>query len=149
MRRKRLQHVAQNLGQMFCGWQLFQDWSRLSSLGAGIIEMDFRTGLCTHNGVTIPPLTMMEVLGHWLNDDLKSQGLSLESLETATLKVEFSTERHTGQRVENVRWGRPTRDYVGCKLSCIGSVSTDECVYTATYEDYEEWPAKSRSRSDA
>ena len=126
---------------MFCGWQLFQDWPRLASLGAGTIEMDFRTGSCTHNGVSIPPLTMMKVLEQWLADDLQVQGLSLGSLQTATLKVEFSTERHSGQRVNNIRWGRPTRDYVGCKLSCTGSVSTDERVYTATYEDYEEWPA--------
>src|SRR5689334_12628046 len=53
MNRKRLQHVADTMCQMFCGWRLIESKPNLVNLGSGILEIDAITGQCVFQGKSI------------------------------------------------------------------------------------------------
>lgn len=43
MRRKRLQHAADTLCHMFCGWRLVNSYQELERLGSGTLLIDALT----------------------------------------------------------------------------------------------------------
>jgi hypothetical protein len=140
MRRKRLQHLAQNLAQMFCGWQLLPDYGILTRLGNGILEIDVLERSCRFNGEPIKPLVMAKVLNSWMQEDLQDHGIPLESIRAAVVQVEFTTRHTNKQQILSGVWAKPSRHFVLCDLNCRGRVSTDERIYEGEYRELEEWP---------
>lgn len=140
MRRKVLQHTANSLCQMFCGWQLFADWGVLTRLGGGSLRIDALRGRCEHDGRPIAPLTMAEYLHSWLEEDCARNRIPTASLHTAALEVTFATREADEQRDSSVHFSDPRPPFVLCDLSCRALVETDEAAYHATREAKVDWP---------
>jgi len=136
---KRIKHQVQNLGQMFCGWELMFDYRRLAELGSGQIHVNALTGECLHNGASIPKLEIAKTLVQWLDQDLASNGIPKDSIQTAELIVDFYTERYKGQRLDT-SWADPTPYFIGCKLSCRSKMYAFDREFVSSYADIEEWP---------
>jgi hypothetical protein len=139
MKHKRLNHHAQNLCQMLCGWELMWDYKRLAELEKGVLIINVLTKACTHNDIPVQSLRIASVLRTWMNQDLKTHNIAFKAIQKAEVRVEFETERHFGQRQPG-SWADPTPYFVGCTLHCSSIVSTDERTYTSSYNDEEEWP---------
>lgn len=139
-KKSRYQHSAQNLCQMFCGYQLMHDYEVLAKLERGILELDALSLDCKHNDNVIERLEMANILHEWLKRDLGDHGVSLSEINRACLVVEFQTDRQVGQRDKNVVWTNPTPHFVSCSLKCLGKVEVEQRVYEATYQDEIEWP---------
>jgi hypothetical protein len=147
MRRRRLQHAADILCQMFCGWRLVNSYERLPGLGSGTLAIDALTGSCSFEGVPIEPLNIAGELQAWLSDDLSASRIPPESLTRAVLtaRLTYSTTPRSG-RVTKVYFfrsdGTTTRStaYHRLLIECESEVATDEAVYRSRYRDIEEWP---------
>jgi hypothetical protein len=139
MKTKRLQHHADILCKMFCGWQLLHDYKLLTELGHGTLEIDALARTSTHNGAPVT-LNMADVLGMWLSNDIQTSAMSLNTIISAIIRIEFTTERHRGQRNKSMQWARPTKEFISCSLKCVSSIKTAEREYTSQYEETEEWP---------
>ena len=66
MRKKRLQHVADTMCQMFCGWRLDSSKPDLIRPGPGSLETDAITGKCVFGGRVIERLIIAEEIRLWL-----------------------------------------------------------------------------------
>jgi hypothetical protein len=139
MKIKRLKHHAQNLGQMFCGWQLMFDYKRLADLGSGKLFLNILTGECQFNGNPIPPLNITSILKQWLEQDLKANAIDPSALQGAELSVTFKIERYRGQKSDTV-WSDPTPFSIGCTMDCIAKVHAFDRVFSSNYHDFDEWP---------
>src|SRR6185295_20132493 len=95
MRRKRLQHVADTLCHMFCGWELTFDYEELARLGSGTLVIDLISDRCTFNGQAISTLKIVGTLGAWLVKDLTDNKIPAESLRSVNLKAELEQGRVT------------------------------------------------------
>ena len=146
MRRKRLQHAADTLCHMFCGWRLIGDKPRLVELGSGTVEIDALSGACRFNSSPIDPLSIATELRLWLVEDLKSHSILLSELQVARVdaNLDFSeiaaSDRRTsgefyvpGRSQRTARWHR-------CKITCSSAVVSGEDEYRSSYSDLEEWP---------
>lgn len=98
MKLKRLKHQSYILCHMFCGWQLYPDWERLTELGDGVLEIDVLSEGCKFNSRKIDKLSIVSVLRNWLLEDLESSGIALTSIESANLTVRLrgGFEKRTG-----------------------------------------------------
>lgn len=146
MRRKRLKHVAQNLCQMFCGWRLVNSYRDLERLGSGTLVIDALDGSCTFDGEPTRPTAIAGELQAWLEEDLRKTKIPATALRsarvTATLGLSsvdardrLTSDQHfsQGKSIHSGQFNRLT-------ISCVGEVATDEAIYTAEYNDVEEWP---------
>jgi len=137
---KRLKHVAQNFGQMFCGWELMFDYKALAELESGVLSINVLSQECKHNDKPIQPLKMVSALHNWMVDDLEDNNLSVNDVEIAELKVEFTTKRQLGQKNQGSSWADPTKHFVSCTLECSSIVKSKGREFTSSYYDQEEWP---------
>lgn len=137
---KRLKHHAQNLGQMFCGWELMFDYQRLAELESGLLEIDLLTGTCQHNGSTIDSLRIVGRLCDWMTRDLAEHKVARERLLHVELQVEFATRRQQGQQLSNSSWRESTPYFIHCTLACRSAIAIGDREFTSTYHDVEEWP---------
>ena len=80
MRRKRLQHVADTLCHMFCGWQTFFDYNELVKLGNGKLEIDVLSGECVFNESFIDSLSIAKALQNWLKEDCEKNKIDMNQL---------------------------------------------------------------------
>jgi hypothetical protein len=146
MRRKRLQHAADILCQMFCGWRLNNCKNVLAKLGSGTLEIDALTGGCYFNGCPTPELSIAVELREWLKEDLATHKIPYEALSSAHLKADlsFSEIRWSDRRTNEhyFKEGRTVRTATmhRCVIRCESEVATDEATYSSKYEDLEEWP---------
>lgn len=146
MRRKRLQHAADTVCRMFCGWRLINCKPQLVELGSGTIRIDVLTGNCTFEGRPISPLSIAEELRLWLSEDLEANHIPVAAVSRACLQVKLSfskipwSERTTNGHYFN--YGRPVRTNTmhRCIIRCASEVATDEAVYRSEFDDVEEWP---------
>jgi hypothetical protein len=145
MRRKRLQHVADTMCQMFCGWRLINSKPNLVKLGSGTLEIDAITGQCVFQGRTIAQLTIAEEMRAWLQQDLATNKIPIAALTGAHLAVKLS--------FSVVPWNAPTSEifYLDgkairtekmnrCVMECNSNVATDESVYRSKLMEVQEWP---------
>lgn len=137
---KRLKHHAQNLGQMFCGWELMFDYKTLADLKKGILQLNVLTQECLHNGQKIEPLKIVTGMHNWMMQDLKDNNIDASLIETAELTIEFNTNRENGQSEQSSSWADPTPFFIKCKLSCDSIIKTAQIEYKSNYADFEEWP---------
>src|SRR5260221_4938368 len=87
MRRKRLQHVADTMCQMFCGWRLIGSKRSLVNMGASTLEIDVITGKGSFQGESIRQLAIAEEIRRWMHDDLAANKISVTALTHALLSV--------------------------------------------------------------
>ena len=145
MRRKRLQHVADTVCQMFCGWRLIGSKPSLVNLGSGTLEIDVITGQCLFQGKNIGLLTIAEEIRAWLEQDLTTNRIPISTLTGAHLKVKlfFSV----------VPWNATTKEIFysdgkvvrteemnRCVVECDSTISTGETVYSSQLTEAQEWP---------
>lgn len=147
MRRKRLQHGADVLCQMFCGWRLINSYRDLEALGSGTLIIDALSGECAFNGKPIEELTIAGELKAWLMEDLAANSISLSDLKRAQLIAELSLSeisahgRKTSDHHMNAQ-GKPVNKglFNRLQIDCKGEIETDEKTYIASYSELEEWP---------
>lgn len=146
MRRKRLQHAADTICHMFCGWRLINCKPQIVVLGSGIVRIDVLSGNCTFNDHPISQLSIAEELRHWLLADLKSNHIPVDALSRASLKAKLSFgEIAWGDRTTTEQFfndGRPVRTGTmhRCGMRCESEVATDDAVYRSELDDVQEWP---------
>ena len=152
MRRKRLQHSADVLCQMFCGWRLLFSLPTVEQLGSGLLEVDVLARSCSFNGQSITRLSIVDELHAWLSQDLANHHIDLQSLREATIRVTLSqrvihrSERKTGGIFMDPGEKPVEQDeYIACDILCTSRVATDEKVYSSQYRDLEEWPRRWRA----
>ena len=147
MRRKRLQHSADILCRMFCGWELMNSYPRLVELGSGTLTIDGLTGSCRFEGDPIESIAIAGALHGWLCEDLAKHHIKRADLLKAELvaKLDFSSVS-AGARVTRDhhmdRSGRPIDSGLFHRLGieCLSTVQTDEATYVSEYRDVEEFP---------
>jgi hypothetical protein len=145
MHRKRLQHAADTICQMFCGWRLIESKPSLLKLGSGTLEIDAITGQCRFEDKTTGQLNIAEEIRAWLRRDLESNEIPIAALTGARLAVELSFSvvpwnERTGEIF--LSGGRVTRtpQMNRCIMKCESNVTTDEVVYRSTLIETQEWP---------
>lgn len=137
---KRLNHHAQNFGQMFCGWQLMFDYKRLAELESGTLAIDMLSGACNHNGNQVEALRIVQRLRNWMLRDLKAHKVDVERVRLAELQVEFDTRRQLGQQLGRTSWKDVTPYFIHCTLYCRSRVAIAHREFASSYADVEEWP---------
>lgn len=148
MRRKRLQHVADTLCHIFCGWETFFDYNELVDLGNGDLRIDALTGECAFNESAIKPLGIAQALRTWLLRDCSNNKIDLGQVEEAQLKVSLdfsvisSRARKYSKGEQFLDDGRQikTAKMHRCHFDCSSSVKTDEKVYQSKFNKIREWP---------
>ncbi len=144
---KRLKHHAQNLGQMFCGWELMFDYHRLEEMEDGVLILNVLSEECFHNGEKIVPLNTVKGLRNWMIQDLENNGLNLDQISQAELQVKFTTSKISKESVQNESWSNPAPFFIKCLLDCSSMVVTGEKKYSSTYQDVEKWPEGYRCKN--
>ena len=145
MHRKRLQHVADTMCQMLCGWRFNVSKPNLLNLGSGTLEIDAITGHCDFQGKRIGQLTIAEEIRAWLQQDLATNKIPILVLTGAHLAVKLS--------FSVVPWNEPTREIFysdgkvvrtekmnRCVMECDSNVITDEAAYRSKLMEVQEWP---------
>jgi hypothetical protein len=145
MRRKRLQHVADTMCQMFCGWRLIGSKPNLVNLGSGTLEIDAITGQCSFQGQIIDQLTIAEEIRAWIQADLAANRIPVASLTGARLSVKLSFSevpwnKHTRQIFYSDEGSVRTEKMNRCTIECDSNVATDEAVYRSKLREIQEWP---------
>jgi hypothetical protein len=130
MRRKRLKHSAHVLCQIFCGWQLYDDWDTLAERGSGLLVIDLLQGLCRHNDEAIADLHITDVLLAWLVEELQAHNIPLAALEEVRLEVEIALQPSHST---------PSGPGTFAHLKCGSHIHAGEVVYTSTFEKEQEW----------
>jgi hypothetical protein len=145
MRRKRLQHIADTMCQMFCGCRLTGSKPNLVNLGSGTLNINAITGQCFFHGKKIAQLTIAEEMRAWLQQDFATNKIPLATLTGAQLTVKLSFSM--------VPWNEPAKEIFysdgkavrtekmnQCILECDSKVTTGEAVYRSTLSEVQEWP---------
>jgi len=127
MRRKRFKHQAYVLCHMFCGWQLYADYERLTGLGKGDIQINVLTEDCCFNGSFIEPLKMASVLNKWLLDDMRSHQIPSEAVTEATLEVNFQVVRNPKSR--------KSVTIIDHEFYCKSKIQSGDDVYVVRFQD--------------
>jgi hypothetical protein len=144
-RKKRLQHVADTMCQMFCGWRLIGSKPSLVNLGSGTLEIDAITGQCLFQGKNIGPLTIAEEIRVWMEQDLATNRIPIADLTGAHLKVKLSfsvAPRNATTKEIFYSDGKVVRteEINRCVMECDSKIATDETVYSSQLVETQEWP---------
>lgn len=147
MRHKRLNHVAETLCAMFCGWRLMNSYANLQILGSGVLEIDALELKCKFNGAAIEPLSIAHELNAWLLVDIQKHNIPASTLKQAKLSVTIdlpcshapSNPRGSFYIGKN---GLPIEkgDFFKLKAQCKSEIKTDEKNYSVERNHYEQWP---------
>ncbi len=140
MRRKVIQNYADTICQMFCGWQLMNDFKQLDRLGSGLLTIDLRTGACVHDGKPTDQLSIARILQAWFFDRCARDAVPTDALTKVLLEAELTISLSDTQRDTSMRFSDPRPPFVGCDIRCRSSVDTDEGTYRGEFTDFEEWP---------
>jgi hypothetical protein len=145
MRRKRLQHAANTICQMFYGWRLIESKPSLVKLGSGTLEIDAITGQCRFEGKTAGQLNIAEEIRAWLQRDLESNEIPIAAVTGARLAVELSFSvvpwnERTGEIFISDGKAARTEQMNRCIIKCESNVTTDEAGYRSTLTETQEWP---------
>ena len=145
MRRKRFQHVADNLCQMFCGWRQTFSKPHLVRLGTGQLAINALSGACAFNGQPVEPLPIAAELRLWLEQDLEQHGVPKDALKEASVRADFTLETvewDPVMRTQFFKEGEPVNSgpMHRCAVKCTSLVRTDEAEYRGEFNDVERWP---------
>ena len=140
MRRKVIQHYADTICQMFCGWQLMGDFRRLEQLGNGRLSIDLLCGACIHNGKRVEQLSIARILQAWVYERCAKDAVPTDALSQIHLEADLDVQQSEKQRDPSVRWPNAKPPFIGCDIRCRSTIATDERTYTGQFTDFEEWP---------
>lgn len=145
MRRKRLQHAADTMCQMFCGWRLMESKATLLKLGSGSLEIDAITGKCVFQGKPTGQLSIAEEIHSWLRQDLAANNIPIAALTGARLSVKLSFavvpwKKNTAEIFYSDGKAIRTEEMNRCVMECNSTVTTDESVYRSKLTEVQEWP---------
>jgi|SRR5690606_4972042 hypothetical protein len=147
MGRKRLQHVADTLCHMFCGWRLSDSYHDLEELGPGTLVIDALTGECRFNDRPVRALPIARELKAWLDQEFEEHGILRDQVSEAVVTADLvfgsvASHERTTDRIYFGRDGLPIEPdrYVCCDITCRGRVVGYGRTYTSEYRDREEWP---------
>jgi hypothetical protein len=145
MHRKRLQHVADTMCQMFCGWRLIGSKPNLVDLGSGTLEIDAITGQCFFQGQIIGQLTIAQEIRAWMQDDLAANKIPVAALTGARLSVKLSFSlvpwnKHTREVFYSDAGAVRTEKMNRCTMECDSNVAMEEAVYRSKLTEVQEWP---------
>jgi hypothetical protein len=144
MKQKRLQHVADTVCHMFCGWRLNFSVRRLVDLGSGQLRVDLITGRTSHNGAAVDDLPIVRDLMSWMGEDLKGNGMEVSDLETAELTVDLDLTTVPWEETSSQFFsaGREIRtdSMHRCKMQCASVIRTQDRSYESQYVETKHWP---------
>lgn len=147
MKHNRLQHTADILCKMFCGWRLINSYAELVQLGSGILRIDAISGNCLFNDAQVAELNIAGELKVWLQGDLKAHNIQISDLRkaelVATLELDQKRDRERPTEVFHLdQQGKPVTkgNFYSLKIHCVSDVVTDEKTYHSSFDDLEEWP---------
>lgn len=131
---------------MFCGWRLVNSYRDLERLGSGTLVIDALDGSCIFDGEPTRSTAIAFELQAWLQEDLCKNKIPATALRyarvTATLGLSSVDARDRLTSDHHFSKGQPIHsgEFKRLTISCVGEVATDEAIYTAEYNDVEEWP---------
>ena len=147
MRRKRLQHAADTLCQMFCGWRLVNSFEEITRIGTGTLKIDAISGSCKFNDQEIASIRIAGELNAWLNRDLEKHSIPVAEISRAELTATLTVSRvQTKQRRMKTYFFDSDGKHIAqnnrtrCEITCHSEIATDEAVYRSELKDIEEWP---------
>lgn len=146
MRRKRLNHAADILCDMFCGWRLTNSYKELEHLGSGNLVIDALTEDCRFNGQPIHTVSIAVELSHWLKADLAKHNIPSSAIKMAQLNVELSTftaDIRPSSRIFHMgKNGKPIKkgDFYQVQARLHSIIITDEASYERMRSHDECWP---------
>jgi hypothetical protein len=147
MRRKRLNHAADTLCQMFCGWRLANAYEALEHLGSGMLDIDVRTGESRFNGEAIAELSIAGELNAWFTEDCGKHAIDTDDIASARLTAQMTAARTDAKQKSTAvqhldAAGKPIRtgDFNRVDIHCEAMIATDEATYTSSKQSREEWP---------
>lgn len=147
MRRKRLNHAADTLCAMFCGWRLMNSYKELQALGSGVLVVDALNLTCRFNDADIEPPSIAHELHAWLLTDLEKHNVDRSKIDEATLSVKLNLVRsgkyqgpmgsfYIGKDGKPIEKG----EFFRLAAECHSVVRTDEAKYEAARLHQEQWP---------
>lgn len=148
MRRKRLQHAADTLCHMFCGWRLVNSFEEIARIGTGTLKIDATNGDCKFNDQHIASIKIAGELHAWLNRDLEQHSIPEGAITRAELTAELTVSRiqHNLPRRQNAYFfdsnGKhiKQKNWTRCEITCHSEIETNEKVYRSDLKDFDEWP---------
>ncbi len=142
-----MQHVADTLCYMFCGWRLVNSYQELELLHSGTLVIDVRTEACRFEGRDLVPLRIAGELKAWYDRELLDNRIDAGAIREAMLVAEltFGTKPCEKRKKRNVDYSSDsayvTADhFITCDIHCSSRIITDEREYTSEYTDFEVWP---------
>jgi hypothetical protein len=144
MREKRMQHVADILCQMFCGWRLILSKPMLLDLGSGTVEIDALTGQCMFQNNPTPQLPIAKDLLAWTKEELVSHHIAIAGVIRARIAAKLTFAQ--------VRWKIRTAETCfaddgdarsmklhQCTFDCESEIAMDAIVYHSRLREVQEW----------
>ena len=148
MRRKRFKHMAQNMGQMFCGWQAASDYGAIAKLGTGILKINVLSRECYFNDKSIQPLIIAMVLQKWMEEDCARINIDYKMFQKAQLIVKLQLS-HIKEKDENILTnqgfnlygdGMVTDNWNRCDFLCESMIQNENDYYQSNYQSTSAWP---------
>jgi hypothetical protein len=144
MKIKRLNHAAQNICQIFCGWRLNRSLQRIAELGSGVLDIDVLSGQCTFNESPIESLPIAKEIRGWFLDDLNQSGIPVSGIRSACLRAELQLSRipwnQGGEIFFKGNTAVVTPQTNRCQMHCMGVITTDAKQFQGTYNADRKWP---------
>jgi hypothetical protein len=119
MRRKVLQDIANTLCQMMVGWRMGDDYEQIAELPDGTLFFDLICESVRHSDGSSPKLWISGELSGWLKYRLKVENIDATKLLSATLEVQYQTDRIKTDR----------NRIVSFDFQCHSRLKTDEAEY--------------------
>jgi hypothetical protein len=126
MKQQRLQHQADILAHMACGWRVVNDLRQLAELGRGRIEMDALTGNAQFEDRPLSRFSLGKELAAWLARDGQDNGVPLEHIRRARVSLDFAATLDAARKT------------ISLSRRAKSVVETDERTFTGTFEKAEE-----------
>ena len=123
MRKKDLQDHANVFCQMVVGWRMVgNDVPTLIRLGRGPLTIDILTGAAEHAGTPVKNLYIAAELQAWFAAQLMEQRIPPDTIEAATLHVDFDATTAPRRR----------HDRFVLTFDCRSSIQTTDRTYVGT-----------------
>jgi hypothetical protein len=144
MKLKRLNHAAQNICQIFCGWRLNLSLQRLAELGSGVLDIDVLSGQCTFNGSPIESLPIATEIQGWFLGDLEQSGIPVLNIRSASFRAELQLSRVPWNPGSEMFFTGDhkivTPEMNRCQMQSAAVIKTYEKQYQGTYNGERKWP---------
>ncbi|MDJ1498543.1 hypothetical protein QNI19_36745 [Cytophagaceae bacterium DM2B3-1] len=121
MKKKRLQHQANVICEMFCGWRLEEDCQILLELGKGKLDCDILSQKAFCDGVA-SELQIVKAIYQWLQADWLQNGFDQQLIQEVRLAVDFQ-----GAKQQNIY----KQEVVHFIINCKSEIRLNDHVYIA------------------